>query len=211
MLLQYPTLIRPLAALALAGCFALTGCGPSAPAPSPVPTDVPAAAATAAPTQTPASTATPSPTPQADPYANLAYRDWLTDPDTIVLYEPEDFAQWIEKITHDPESYLDKQFCAAGVYVWEQPDGLGVTTHYIFRNGPLDPELEEEPDDGDDAFYGLQFIPPEGFIAEDGDWVIVKGTLRTVFLNDYPFLALDDTQAIVDNENSGSITLEPNP
>ena len=199
-----------LAALALACGLMLSGCGKGAPAavqptaaPSPAPT------ATALPTSTPKPSPSPAPTATPLPYAALSYQDWLLDPETIVLFEPDDFLQGIQDVTRDPESCLEKQFCIAGLYVLEQPEGLGVTAHYIFRNGPEDPELESEEDDGDDAFYGMQFIPPEGFSAEDGDWVVVKGTLRTVFINEYPFLALDDTQAIVDNEHTGSITLEP--
>ena len=202
--------------MALACGVAFSGCGKDAPAaaatplPSPSPTPVVTAtpAPTPRPTATPAPTAAPEPTATPEPYAGLSYYDWLTDPDSIVLYEPEDFARVVEAVTTNPESYLEKRFCIAGLYVLEQPEGLGVTAHYVFRNGPVDPELEDE-DDGDDVFYGMQFIPPEGFSAADGDWVIVTGTLRTVLINEYPFLALDETQAIIDNENPGSITLEP--
>lgn len=177
----------------------LTGCGAPSDSVSPstepdAPTQAPA---TAAPTQEP--TSAPAPDETADEPAEP--EEPTPGPNLVdVEFTEEDYARLIEDINLNPEVYLDKTLRLSGLYLTEQPDGFNFTTHYIHRISSTE---DEDIGDGDAAFLGLQFIPPEGFTAENGDWIRVEGTFRPVSLDGYPFFALDEVQAVVDNEHRG--------
>lgn len=197
--------IKALAPVLLTGVVLLTACGKEASSPQPTlqptsqPTTMPkpTLAPTASPTLVPA-TPTPEPTPSPTP-----------DPNLVDITE-ENYAQLVQEISQTPELYFEKEVHIQGMYLMEKPDGLGITTHYVYRLGPDThnhaPEGEHIEEEGIELL-GLQFIPPEDFTAVDGDWIDVRGIVRIVPVDGYPFLALDQAQVTIDNENRGAETV----
>lgn len=154
------------------------------------------------PTAPPQSTATPAPETTAVPEATAEPEAPTATPNPVdVELTEEDYARLIEDLISNPESYLEKTIRLSGLYLTEQPDGFDFSTHYVYR---ISSSEDEDIGDGDAAFLGLQFIPPEGFTAENDDWICVEGTFRPVTLDGYPFFALDDVHAVVDNEHRGA-------
>ena len=182
-----------------AGILLLTACGTAAPAPaetaSPQPTQ---AAASPLPEPTEAvSTEAPAPDPTAAPKP--------ADPNRVEVTE-ENFAAVLTEIQSVPELYFEKTIHLQGIYLQEQPEGLGITTHTVYRLGLIgaaDAELEN----GEDAVYSILFLPAQDFSAENGDWIDVTGILRDVSIDGYPFLALDEASVFVDNAHRGAETV----
>ncbi len=174
----------------------LAGCGKE-PAASAAPTAQPTAAPTATPVaSTPAPSEEPVPSPTATPEAPTP----TPDPNLINVTE-ENYAQLVHELSQTPELYLEKSVRIQGMYLMEKPEGLGITTHFVYRLGP-------DCDDEDAGLLGLQIVPPEGFTAQDGDWIDVQGILRIVSVDGYPFLALDEAQVTIDNEHRGVENIE---
>lgn len=182
----------------LVSAIALTGCGKSKPSVSEPTTQSPAQSTpkpTIKPTAAPSSTAEPEPT--ADPTAT-------PDPDLVEITD-ETYAQTMDEILNVPELYFEKPIRIEGLYLKEEPEGLGITTHLVYRIS--DGYGADDDGDGGHDTQGILFIPPEDFSAQDGDWIIVQGILRDVTIDGYPFLALDEAQVTIDNEHRGSDTV----
>ncbi len=184
----------------LLSAIALTGCGKTKPA-APDATPQPAVQATPNPTIKPASSSEPAATPdqptEQPPTAT-------PDPDLVEITD-ETYAQVMDEVLNVPELYFEKPIRIEGLYLREEPEGLGITTHLVYRNS--DGYGADDDGDGGHDLQGILFIPPEDFVAQDGDWIIVQGILRDVTIDGYPFLALDDAQVTIDNENRGSDTV----
>ena len=196
----------PLLAAVLTGTLLLAaGCGKTQP-PAPAATAAPQPAATAQPTQAPA--ATPTQTPAATPDATETPAPTEAppaDPNRVEITD-ENFAAALSEMQSVPELYFEKTIHLQGIYLQEQPEGMGITTHAVYRlglSGAEDAELEN----GEEAIYSILFLPPEDFAAETGDWIDVTGVLRDVTIDGYPFLALDEVSVFVDNAHRGSDTV----
>lgn len=182
----------------LVSAIILTGCGKNKPSVS-EPTAQSPAQATPTPNVKP--TATPSPT--AEPEAT-AEPTATPDPDLVEITD-ETYAHTMDEILNVPELYFEKPIRIEGLYLKEQPEGLGITTHLVYRIS--DGYGADDDGDGGHDTQGILFIPPEDFSAQDGDWIIVQGILRDVTIDGYPFLALDEAQVTIDNEHRGSDTV----
>ena len=196
----------PLLAAVLTGTLLLAaGCGKAQP-PTPAATAAPQPAATAqptpAPTKHPAATPAATPAPTETPTPTEAPP---ADPNRVEITE-ETFAATLSEMQSVPELYFEKTIHLQGIYLQEQPEGLGITTHAVYRLG-LSGAEDAELADGEEAIYSILFLPPEDFAAETGDWIDVTGILRDVSIDGYPFLALDEASVFVDNENRGAETV----
>lgn len=186
------------------GVVLLTACGKE-PASSPQSTLQPSSQPTAVATPMP----TPSLVPTAEPTQVPSTPTPTPDPNLINITE-ENYAQLVHEISQTPELYFEKEVHIQGMYLMEKPDGLGITTHFVYRLGPDTHAHEPEADDSDEGIdlLGLQIVPPEDFSANDGDWINVRGIVRIVSVDGYPFLALDEAQVTIDNDHRGSETID---
>lgn len=183
----------------LVSAIALTGCGKSKPSASKPTAQSPAQA-----TPTPTAKPTTTPSPTAEPDQPTAEPTATPDPDLVEITD-ETYAHTMDEILNVPELYFERPIRLEGLYLKEEPEGLGITTHLVYRIS--DGYGADDDGDGGHDTQGILFIPPEDFSAQDGDWIIVQGILRDVTIDGYPFLALDEAQVTIDNEHRGSDTV----